>query len=94
MIRLKIPPAQFLLPGKISGVRLPFLSLIFPIEQFQRLKSFLKSPLHCLYREFESLPSGQGFSPLKARSNRVRKSFISQAIKFLKAHRPADESSV
>lgn len=79
-----------------EGVKQPEPSYIFfHKSNFKKgLNHFLKSPLHRLYQESESIPFGQRFRLLRVRPNKVRHFFISHPIKFLKAHGPADEPSV
>lgn len=68
------------LPVKITGVRPPDVLTIYHRRVNSKAQDILQCSDHLLHAEFEVLPSGRKFRLPKAKSNRLKNSFITQAI--------------
>ncbi len=72
--------------SKIIGVTLPDVLTIYHRRVNSKAQDILQCSDHPLHAEFELLPSGRRFRLPKSKSNRLKNSFITQAITQLNSN--------
>ena len=68
--------------SKISGNSFESLTSIFERQTLKKVCKIIKDPTHCLYSQFQFLPSGRRINLPLLRSNRARQSFIPTGIRY------------
>ena len=72
---------------KIIGCSLPSLRNIFSSRCFSRAETITGDSIHPAHHLFDLLPSGRRYRSINTRTNRLRNSFLPQAITALNTNR-------
>ena len=72
---------------RITGCPLPSLEELHTQRCLNKAKRILKDPTHPQNRLFIMLPSGKRYQSVKASTNRLKNSFIPQAVRLLNTHK-------
>ena len=67
----------------ITGCQLPSLEELYNERCVRKSLRVIKDPTHPHNRLFVLLPSGKRYQGIKAKTNRLKNSFIAQAVRLL-----------